>query len=270
MPTKGIYTALSGAIAQSKKMDTVANNIANVSTPAYKRDYEVFREYLTAHQKGPDVIAVPKVPASTESFYDMQGGDKGYVDSAGRYTDFTQGKLKVTGSDLDFALQGKGFFEVFTPQGVRFTRNGSFRRDFEGKLVTADGYPVLKVAPPGAAPETRIIQLGNAKLSASNKGDLVQNGQEVARLSVIDVGNVDALQKVGQSMYMVRPNIEPELAIAEDFDLRQGVQELSNVNIVQEMTNLIATSRVFESTQKAIKAYDQMNQRLVNDVPKLG
>ena len=82
MSNKGIYTALSGAIAQSQRLDTIANNIANSNTTSFKKDAQTFREYVTAYEKTPDVINVPKIPASIESFYDMQGGDRGYVDSA--------------------------------------------------------------------------------------------------------------------------------------------------------------------------------------------
>ena len=98
MSSKGIYTALSGAMAQSSKLDTIANNLANVNTTSFKKDRQMFQEYLTAYEKNPDVIAVPRIPASVESFYDMQGGDKSYVDSAGTYTNFDQGGLKQTGN----------------------------------------------------------------------------------------------------------------------------------------------------------------------------
>ena len=88
MSTKGIYTALSGSLAQSLKIDTIANNIANVNTTGFKRDQQTFNEYLTAAEKEPEVIQVPRVPASIESFYDMNGGDKGFVNAAGTYTNF--------------------------------------------------------------------------------------------------------------------------------------------------------------------------------------
>ena len=112
MSTKGVYTALSGAMAQALKLDTIANNIANVNTPGFKRDQQIFREYLTANEKPPEVIQVPKVIASVESFYDMQGGDKSFVDPIGTYTDFSQGGLRHTGNALDLAIDGKGFFEI--------------------------------------------------------------------------------------------------------------------------------------------------------------
>ena len=128
MSIKGLFTALSGAMAQTQKIDTIANNIANVNTTGFKKDQQTFGEYLTSYEKEPQVIQVPRVTASIESFYDMNGGDKAFVDSTGTYTNFEQGSLKFTGGKLDLALDGAGFFEVSTPAGVQLTRAGNFTR----------------------------------------------------------------------------------------------------------------------------------------------
>lgn len=267
MSTKGIYTALSGSIAQNQKLDTIANNIANVNTPAFKRDQQVFREYLTAYEKQPDVIQVPKVPASIESFYDNQGGDRGYVDGSGSYTDHSQGSLKPSGSRLDVAIEGEGFFEVLTPQGPRMTRSGNFTLNAEGQLVTKQGFPVLKRGE--GEPQTRSIVINNPNFTVSSNGDIFIDGENTATLSVISVGQKEALQKVGQNLYTFKDTFEPQINRTPEVKLHQGFVENSNVNIVQEMTDMIAATRVFESTQRAIKAYDQMEDRLVNDVPQL-
>jgi flagellar basal-body rod protein FlgF len=269
MSTKGVYTALSGAIAQSLKLDTIANNIANVNTPGFKRDQQIFREYLTANEKTPDVIQVPKVPASIESFYDMQGGDESYVDPIGSYTDFSQGGMKHTGNALDVAVDGKGFFEVATPNGVRFTRHGSFSLDGNGQLVTKDGWPVLSAG--AGDPASRVIRAsGQAPLTITEGGEVFEGENSIAKLSLIEVANRDTLQKVGNSMYEFRSNAQPEVQNVDHPSLKQGYLEASNVNIVQEMTDMIATTRTFESTQRAIHAYDQMAEKLVNVVPKVG
>lgn len=268
MSNKGIYTALSGAIAQTQRLDTIANNIANSNTTSFKKDNQTFREYLTAYEKQPDVIQVPKIPASIESFYDMQGGDRSYVDSAGTYTSFAQGPLKSTGNNFDVALEGQGFFEVLTPTGVRFTRSGSFRIDNQGRLVDQKGQLVLRQGQPGENPQDRAIQLQSTRLTVSYDGNVFDGTRPVAKLSIVDVENKDALQKVGDSHYQLKPNynvaINPTAA-----KVHQGFLEGSNVNIIKEMTDMISASRTFESTQKAIKAFDELNARLVNDVPKL-
>jgi flagellar basal-body rod protein FlgF len=267
MSTKGIYTALSGAMAQSQKLDTIANNLANVNTPAFKRDQQVFKEYLTANEKPPEVIQVPRIPASIESFYDMQGGDKSYVDSNGSYTDFTQGSLKSTNAPLDLAIDGSGFFEVATPGGVKLTRFGSFKLDSAGQLVTKDGHPVLRTGNPGEDPASRVIRLtGQAPISISDAGEVFEGEQSLGRVSLVEVKNKDTLSKVGSSLYEFKSNATPEFANIPNPSLKQGFLEMSNVNIVQEMTDMIATTRVFESAQKAIQAYDGMADKLINTV----
>ncbi len=263
MSTKGVYTALSGAIAQSQRLDTIANNLANVNTPAFKKDQQIFQEYLTANEKPPEVIQVPKVVASVESFYDMQGGDKSYVDSAGTYTDFSQGGLKSTGNPLDVAIDGKGFFEIATPQGIRMTRVGTFSLDGNGQLVTKDGFPVLKSAEGSADPAERVIKLTGNQVQISDKGEVFDGDQLIAKLSLVEVNNKDSLQKIGQNLYNFKTGFPPELSNVGSPSLKQGFVETSNVNIVQEMTDMIQTTRLFESAQKAINAYDSMNEKML-------
>jgi flagellar basal-body rod protein FlgG len=269
MALKGVYTALSGAIAQSEKLDTIANNIANVNTPGFKRDQLSFQEYLTAYEKEQKLMNVPKIPASIESFYDLQGGDKSYVDVKGSFTDFSQGSLRNTGNNFDVALEGKGFFEVATPNGIRLTRSGNFTLDGNGRLVTKEGFPIMKAGGEGADPASRIITVGDsAQFSISDSGEVFQGAESLGKLSVVNPTDPDALQKMGSSLYGFRPNKNPEVTNVVNPGMKQGFLETSNVNIVKEMTDMITTNRVFESTQKAISAYDQMADKLVNQVGK--
>ncbi|MCB0410983.1 MAG: flagellar basal-body rod protein FlgF [Bdellovibrionales bacterium] len=268
MSTKGIFTALSGAVAQSQRLDTIANNIANSNTTGFKKDNQVFKEYLTAVEKPPAVIQVPRVPASIESFYDMQGTDRGYVDANGTYTSHEQGSLKATGSPLDLALQGDGFFEVLTPSGPQFTRAGTFRRDVEGRLVTKEGYPVLKEGY-GQPAEGRLITISSPNITVSQRGEIYEGGEALGKLSMVTMANKEALQKRGQSLFALKPGAQVPVRPANEALVEQGFIELSNVNVVKEMTDMISATRAFESTQKAIQAFDQMDQKLVNDVPRL-
>lgn len=268
MSSKGIFSALSGAIAQEKRLDTISNNIANSNTSSFKKDQQVFNEYLTANEKPPDVIQVPRIPATTESFFNNQGGDRAYVDASGSYTDHSQGALKNTGNPLDVAIEGRGFFEVLTPNGVRFSRNGHMKIDGQGRLVTREGHPVLS-AGIGQDPAQRLIRLnGTRNLTISAQGEVYQGGELAGRLSVVDFPNLDALQKQGNSLYAKKALYEGEAIGADGFEIHQGFAEMSNVNIVEEMTEMIAATRAFESNQKAIKAYDKMDEKLVNEVPR--
>lgn len=274
MSLKGVYTALSGAIAQTLKMDTIANNIANVNTTGFKKDQQTFSEYLTAMEKEQDVMKVPRMPASIESFYDLNGGDKAFVDAAGTYTNFEQGSLKSTGGKLDVAIEGAGFFEVGTPNGIKLTRAGNFSVDGNGQLVTKDGYPVLMEAAEGADGlvngdniEARTVRIsGTAAINISDGGEVFEGETKIGKLSVVNAGNTDALQKIGSSYYTLKENMNAEIASVKAPSLKQGFLETSNVNIINEMTDMIMAQRVFEGTQKAISAYDNMSDKLINQV----
>lgn len=269
MSLKGVYTALSGAIAQTTKLDTIANNIANVNTPGFKRDQQVFSEYLTANEKEPTTNPIPRDVAAIESFYNMQGGDKSYVHEKGTYTDFSQGSLKRTGGALDLAIDGPGMFEVSTPTGIRYSRAGNFTLDGNGRLVTKEGYPVLKKAEPGTPETERMITFtGESPSSITDSGFVFQGEEELGQLSLVNVSNPDAMMKIGNNLYGPRPNFQLETNQIPTPALKQGFLETSNVNVVQEMTDMISTHRIFESTQKAIGAYDGMMDKLVNVVGK--
>ncbi|MES2802808.1 MAG: flagellar basal-body rod protein FlgF [Bdellovibrionota bacterium] len=274
MSLKGVYTALSGAIAQTLKMDTIANNIANVNTTGFKKDQQTFGEYLTALEKEQDVMKVPRMPASIESFYELNGGDKAFVDAAGTYTNFEQGSLKSTGGKLDVAIEGAGFFEVGTPNGVKLTRAGNFTIDGNGQLVTKDGYPVLMEAAEGADGlvageniEGRTVRIsGTAAINISDGGEVFEGDTKIGKLSVVNAANTDALQKIGNNYYTLKDNMNAEISSIKTPSLKQGFLETSNVNIINEMTDMIMAQRVFEGTQKAISAYDNMSDKLINQV----
>lgn len=267
--SKGIYSAVSGAMAQSARLDTIANNLANVNTTGFKKDQQIFSEYLTAHEKEQQLMNVPRIPASIESFYDMQGGDTAYVNPAGSYTSFSQGALRPSGSPLDMGIEGNGFFEIMTPQGLRWTRNGSFRIDNLGRLVTKEGHPVLR---DGAQdPAQRAIQLNSPNVTISHAGEIFEAGNVIGRIAVVEFSTTDVLRKEGNSMYRVErdPNLPPITVPSQNSRVHQGFLEGSNVNVVQEMTDMISANRVFEATQQAIKAHDLIDDKLINQVGKL-
>jgi flagellar basal-body rod protein FlgF len=270
MSTKGIFTAVSGAIAQSEKLDTIANNIANVDTPAFKRDEQVFREYLKSYEKQSEVIEAPRVPASIDSFYPIDGNDKSYVDNAGTFTSFSQGALQITNNPLDFAIEGDGVFEVLTDDGVRYTRAGNFTINNNGTVVTKQGHPVLLEEGANVQLQNRMINIASAESwNITPQGEVFIDGEMRGKLAVTTATNKDKFQKQGATLFRLRETTTGEVVPSKNFKLHQGSIEKSNVNVVHEMTDMIKTSRLFETTQKAIQAYDQMNGKLVNDVAKL-
>ena len=170
--------------------------------------------------------------------------------------------MKATGNALDLAIEGEGFFEVATPEGIRLTRAGNFSVDGDGRLVTKQGYPVQREG--GGE-----FQFTSADVVISSTGEVFERGESMGKLGLVKVGNKDSLLKQGMNLFSYKENIDPQVSAATDAKVSQGTLESSNVNVIREMTDMIAATRTFESTQKAIQAYDQMAGKVVNEVPKL-
>lgn len=267
MSFKGIYSALSGSLAQTLKIDTIANNIANVNTTGFKKDQQTFGEYLTAIEKQPEALNTARMPSSLDAMYNMNGTDKSFVDSTGTFTNFEQGSLKHTGGKLDVAIDGEGFFEIATPQGVRLTRAGNFTVNSEGQLVNKDGHTVVLESEGEGGDTTNVARFTQGSQPyISDAGEVFDGEKKLGRLSLVKLDNPDCLQKVGNNYYDFKPNMTPEKTSVQYASLKQGYLETSNVNIVAEMTDMIMAQRVFEGTQKAIQAYDQMEDKIINQV----
>ena len=148
----GIWTAVSGAMAQSQNVDSISNNLANVNTTGFKKDEPVFKEYLTALERPPSpAIDIPRTAFKDSDFYHTDGAEHAMVNVDRMHTDHGQGNMKSTGATFDMAIDGPGFFAIKTPTGLAFTRAGDFKIDATGKLVTTDGYPLLALGNDAAA-----------------------------------------------------------------------------------------------------------------------
>lgn len=286
---KGIYTALSGGIAKSHELELIANNLANVNTPGFKRDTGTFNEYLTELRKHDSAGGLEREISALTIEDARPQHDKSFVEMDGVYTDYRQGSTQRTGRDLDIALEGKGFFEVLTPSGIRYTRQGNFSVSSEGRLVTQNGFPVLakpnkgQGAPGGAfgligikasnkpiplrdpSPQERMIQMGEGAIHITQEGDIMQNGAKVAQLNIEEFHENQWLEKVGNSYYR---NVEPSNLknTPVESKLHQGFLESSNVNPVTEMTRLIEATRAYESHMQAVKTYQEIDGRTVSDI----
>ena len=281
-----IFTALSGAVSQGQKLDTVSNNIANVNTPAFKKDRQIFREQLIQPPpSSKQVIELPSVSSQAKNFNPLSGQDKKMVAIQGTYTDFKQGNLRETNRPLDFALEGRGFFEVLTPTGIKFTRSGNFKIDPSGRLVTSRGFPILGerravrgLTDPGGArsvdPNLRVLRisgqnvLGGNNINVSYDGRIYSGRTPLGKISLVDLEDLRMLKKEGHSLYFLPSGNENLLRQANQARVHQGFIEGSNVNLVEEMTDMIQTTRTFESHKQLIKAFDSMSDKLVNQVPR--
>tara|TARA_Y100000780_G_scaffold227170_1_gene242546 strand:+ start:15439 stop:16284 length:846 start_codon:yes stop_codon:yes gene_type:complete len=279
---KNIWVPLSGQIAQQRKVETIANNIANANTAGFKKDRLVFKEHLTALTKGSDNIDLPNKEWSPDDFYRTQGAENAYVKVDGSYTDFEQGDLKPTNNPLDMALFGKGFFEVLTPNGVRFTRKGNFAVSKDGELVTDRGFKLL--SPPKAEGsqggdqaaqiadssdiEKRIIKIpAGTRISVSKEGEIFSSQGSLGKISVVEFNDIHALKKQGNALFI---NNHPKNVKRENVatTVNQGFMEGSNVNAIQEMSELIKAHRHFENIQKAINTYDSISGKAANDIAR--
>ncbi len=278
---KNIWVPLSGQVAQQRKVETIANNVANANTVGFKKDQLVFKEHLTALTKGADDIHIPRKEFSPADFYHTQGAENAMVSVDGSYTIHEQGQFIPTSNPLDIALKGDGFLEVLTPTGVRFTRKGNLSMNREGELVTDQGHRVLShlnmtnssLREPASASsvppaEERVIKLpANAKITISLDGEVLSREGTVAKLSIVEFSDKHALKKEGNSLF-----ITPDENNINRTDIKttvnQGFLEGSNVNAIEEMSELIKAHRHFESIQKAINAYDSISGKAANDIGK--
>lgn len=278
---KNIWVPLSGQVAQQRKVETIANNVANANTVGFKKDQLVFKEHLTALTQGVDDIDIPRKEFSPADFYHTQGAENAMVAIDGGFTVFEQGQLNPTSNPLDVALKGEGFIEVITPTGVRFTRKGNLSLSRDGELVTDQGFKVLsayevpadRIRDPASAasvprPEERILRVPtNAQLTISNGGDLFTKDGQVGKLSIVEFQDKQALRKEGNSLF-ITPDENNVRRTEIKTTVHQGFLEGSNVNAIEEMSELIKAHRQFESIQKAINAYDSISSKAANEIGK--
>ena len=260
---KELWVPVSAAIAQQQKVDTIANNVANANTPGFKKTDLTFREHLTTLEKGLSNPSLPNKTWSPEDFYHTHGNESSFVKTDGSYTNFNQGQIIPTGNTYDMAIKGRGFFEVLSPNGVRYTRKGNFNINNEGRLITDQGYFILK-KDEGISPEERVINIPQGAFSVTKEGMIISNDSNVAELNIVEFVDAGSLLKEGSSLFS---NKYPENIKKESSSIIfQGFQEQSNVNVIHEMSELIKASRNFESIQRVIKTYDNMAEKLNTNI----
>lgn len=264
---KGLYTAHTGMVNEMKRLDVLANNLANADTTGYKKEGTTSRTFA-------DEMSL-RLKDSSNAYMPKKLGDITYGVHLGQvYTDYSTGSFKVTDNTTDFAIDGNGFFAIaFTDKqgntSVKYTRDGSFTVNTEGYLVTKDGDYVLNATGTmnGDPSRNNFIQVDpNETVTVNKMGYVIQNDQVVGTLGVVDVDNYDYLEKYGENMYNL---LDGGNCIATDAKVEQGVLETSNVNVVNEMVNMITIQRAYEANQKVITSIDSTLDRAVNNVGRV-
>jgi len=254
MPSSALQVARTGLEAQDTRMRVIANNLANVSTTAYKRDRANFA--TLAYQDN----RVAGAQSSTQTAYatGLNLGTGVGIQSTTRID--TQGSLQTTGNSLDLALDGDGYFQVTLPSGqLAYTRAGNFSRSSEGLLVTSQGYQVNPaITIPEGATSISVSQDGTVSAQIAGQADPAQLGQ----ITIASFTNPAGLQAMSDNFLLeTGASGQAQIGIAGDAgrgSIRQGMLEGSNVNIVEELVDMIETQRAYEINSKMVSAVDEM------------
>ena len=266
---RSVWVPISGAVAQQQKVDAIANNIANANTAGFKKGDVVFKEELAQLSGDVELPSLPRKEWRAKDFYNSQGNQNAYVQVDGTYTNFSQGSLSPTAGPLDLAVDGRGFFEVLTPEGIRYTRKGDFSIGPNGELLTNQGHRILSKYEGGTEnfpdAKERFIQLPPGKIEIDLQGTIRINNNAVSKISLVEFQDINALRPMGSSLFS-NPDLANRLPDASKSKVYQGHLEQSNVNVIAEMSELIKAQRQFESIQRAIKAYDEMAGKSANEI----
>ena len=256
-----IYTATSGALAYQMRLDVLSNNLSNIGTVGFKEDRTVFRAYLPASQNPIDETLQTTLMSEEPTTLESYQVSNSLVAFEGTRTDFSPGQLKQTGNAFDLAIDGNGFFCIQTPRGVQYTRKGNFTLNDEGVLANQEGLPVL-----GNSGEIKFMD-GKAFI-VNKEGNISMDGEEIDTLKIVNFADPDRLKKVGNTLFeLTDPNIIEEKA--EGFSINQGFIELSNVDAIRVMLEMIEVLRGYESYKKAIQSVDDITSKAINEVGQL-
>ncbi len=253
---RAMRTAASGMFAQKLNVDNISNNLANVNTTGFKKSKLEFQDvlYQVYRMAGATAQEGAEVPVELQIGYGTR------VVASQRI--FTQGDLSATGNALDVAIDGDGFFVIEMPDGtVAFTRDGAFKLSNEGQLVTSDGYPLAAAIT--IPPEAEEVSIGvDGTVTVRNAGETEVT--DVGQILLAKFLNPAGLSAMGRNLYRQTTAsgdyIEGVAGEEGLGQIRQGYLEVSNVETVEEMVNLIIAQRAYEVNSKAIQTSEEMTQ----------
>ncbi len=267
----GFYNTTGGMVTQFSRLDLISNNLANLNTNGFKRDDVVIGDYLRLYQTHKHELPIQNHTREAAKFLN-RSLDRVPIISE-EFTDRSVGSMAQTENPLDFALQdSNAFFAVMTPEGVRYTRDGSFTLNADGTLVTKEGFAVLSRAGLNSGGGITIAQGLHVEVDPSGNiytrdinNDAIGEVAPIGSLAVVGFENPRYLKKVGKNLYEF-----PQDRLDERRDLQnrtivvQGFVEKSNVNAVLEMSALIETNRLVDMYQKVMKSHmDDLNSEAI-------
>lgn len=259
---RGLYISTAGMDVQQAKVESVSNNLANASTPGYKKEdilFKSFPEMLLIQQGGPRLKGGSRAAGAPQRIGTMGTG----AQVAGISTDYTPGAVQETGNPTDIMIKGNGFFAVNAPeQGnperVCYTRNGAFKVDREGYLTVNGGYRVLG--------EAGAVRVGGSEFKVAPDGTVEAGGVRVDRLRLVEFDDAGALRKEADGIFVDAQGAGRQ---ANATTVSQGFLERANVNVVDEMVDLVSMMRTYEANQRLILSHDELLAKAVNQVGSL-
>jgi len=253
---RALWTAASGMNAQQLNVDVIANNLANVNTSGFKRSRVDFQDVLYQTDRVPGSASARGSQLPTGIQVGL-GTRPGAV-----YKLFSQGTFQATGNELDMVIEGNGFFQVVQPDGsTAYTRDGGFKLDTQGRVVTSDGYTLEpEITIPQEATQIAIGQDGTVSVQMPGQVEM----QEVGQIQLASFVNPSGLSSIGKNLFVATAaSGDPQTGtpgLQNLGSLVQGYIEQSNVDVVQEMVQMIVAMRAYEVNSKAIQTSDEMLQ----------
>jgi len=255
---RGLYTAYTGMANEQKRLDIVANNLANSATVGYKEENVTNQSF--------DNLLTIKIKDESEAYNDRPIGKMSLGVKLGEvYTSYGQGSLRQNSNTYSVALEGKGFFTVAVTDkagnvNTQYTRNGSFNITKDGYIVDSDGNHLMG--------ESGEIQIPSDAVNVviDEGGEISADGNYIDTMLIADFENYDFLTKSGDTMYRT---VEGAIEIPADALVRQGFAEQSNVNVVSEMVDMITITRTYEANQKVMQSIDKTLDLAANTVGRV-
>jgi flagellar basal-body rod protein FlgF len=226
------YIVLSQQMGLRRQMDVIANNLANANTHGFKAERLTFTELVTSKAANPGMSG--------------PGAHVSFPTPAGTIADPRDGHLESTGNQLDIGLVGPGYFAIETPGGPRYTRDGHFELDGQGRIVTRDGFALLDR---GGSP--LVVPPGTDKIEISITGRMTSDKGQIGEIQVVKFESDQALRKIGANLYETDAPPQP---IDAETRVKQGMVEASNVQAIFEITNMIDLQRRYQASQRMIEA----------------
>lgn len=246
---QGLYAAATGMMAVESRLAVIANNIANVATPGFKRQIAVqtgFYEVFLGKSKGPQRLNAERAP----------GGGLKVTET---FTNYSNGIITTTGNPLDLALLGPGMLAVDTPEGERFTRNGRLSVGGQGQLITSNGLNVLGT---NGAP----ITVGGGQARIDREGIVSVNGEAVGQLRILEFEDPHMLSHIGYTLYFASQAALDRSSPAQNTTVVSESLESSNVVIPSEMVQMMMALRAYGANQQVIRSIDETFGRLIDQV----